>query len=95
MANSVIAPWNDRNRKFSPLKALTLAALIVPALWFYREAASGDFGMTPLGEMTFWSGILSMGVMLAALAVTPAAAILHWPRLVIVRRMIEIGRAHV
>jgi sulfoxide reductase heme-binding subunit YedZ len=61
-----------------------------PALWLLYSTAAGEFGPTPLGELTFWSGIWSMAILLLALAITPAATILRWSRLIAVRRMIGV-----
>jgi sulfoxide reductase heme-binding subunit YedZ len=40
--------------------------------------------------MTYWSGVWATGVLLMALAVTPALTILRWPGLVDVRRMLGV-----
>src|SRR5262245_48209000 len=83
-------PWQDRSRRFSGLKAVTFASMVGPALSLLYSAATGAFGITPLGELTFWSGIWSIAVLLLALAITPAATIFRWSRLIIVRRMIGV-----
>jgi methionine sulfoxide reductase heme-binding subunit len=86
----LIWPWQDRNRRFSWLKAVTFAFMLWPALWLLYSTAAGGFGITPLGELTFWSGIWSMAILLLALAITPSATIFRWRRLIIVRRMIGV-----
>ena len=83
-------PWQDRNRRFSWLKAAAFGFMLGPAIWLLSSTLSGGFGITPLGELTFWSGIWSMGILLLALAVTPIATIFRWTRLIIVRRMIGV-----
>ena len=83
-------PWQDRNRHFSWLKAITLAGMFGPALWLLSSTASGAFGLTPIGELTFWSGVWAIAILLLALAVTPGAKIFRWGRLIIVRRMIGV-----
>jgi methionine sulfoxide reductase heme-binding subunit len=40
-----------------------------------------------LGGLTYWSGVWATVILLAALAVTPAATIFRWPALIDVRRM--------
>ena len=82
--------WHDRSGKFSSLKSVTLALMTVPALWMLYSALYGEFGITPLGELTFWSGIWSMAILPLALTVTPLATIFRWPRLLVVRRMIGV-----
>jgi sulfoxide reductase heme-binding subunit YedZ len=44
-----------------------------------------------LNGLTYWSGVWATVVLLAALAVTPAAVILRWPALTDVRRMIGVA----
>ena len=82
--------WHDRSGKFSSLKSVTLALMTVPALWMLYSALYGEFGITPLGELTFWSGVWSMAILPLALTVTPLATIFRWPRLLVVRRMIGV-----
>jgi methionine sulfoxide reductase heme-binding subunit len=90
MGVRLIWPWQDRNCRFSWLKVVTFASMFGPGLWLLLSTATGEFGITPLGELTFWSGIWSMAILLLALAITPGATILRWSRLIIVRRMIGV-----
>jgi methionine sulfoxide reductase heme-binding subunit len=86
----LIWPWQDRTRKLSLLKASTLALMFVPAIWLIDQVATGEFGPVPLGGMTYWSGFWATAILLAALAITPAASIFGWRALIIVRRMIGV-----
>jgi methionine sulfoxide reductase heme-binding subunit len=86
----LIWPWQDRTRKFSVLKAGTFALMFVPAVWLIDQVATGEFGPVPLGGMTYWSGFWATAILLAALAITPAATIFGWRSLIIVRRMIGV-----
>jgi sulfoxide reductase heme-binding subunit YedZ len=86
----VIWPWQDASRKFSWLKATTLALMFVPAIWIAHDFAAGEFGPVPLGGMTYWSGLWATAILLLALVITPASAILRWRNLIIVRRMIGV-----
>jgi sulfoxide reductase heme-binding subunit YedZ len=86
----LIWPWQDRSRRFSWLKAGTLAVMFVPAIWLIEQVAAGEFGPVPLGGMTYWSGFWATAILLAALAITPAATIFGWRRLIVVRRMIGV-----
>ncbi len=86
----MIWPWQDGNRGFSWLKAATFALMFAPAIWLVAQVAAGEFGPVPLGGMTYWSGFWATGLLLLALAVTPAAAIVRWRRLLVVRRMIGV-----
>jgi methionine sulfoxide reductase heme-binding subunit len=85
-----IWPWQDRSQRFSWPKAITLALLFGPGLWLLYSTATGEFGLTPLGELTFWSGIWSIAILLLALLITPLATIFRFSRLIILRRMIGV-----
>jgi sulfoxide reductase heme-binding subunit YedZ len=86
----VIWPWQERNRRFSWLKASTFALMFGPAIWLVHQVVSGRFQPLPLAGMTYWSGVWATAILLLALAITPAITILHWSRLLIVRRMIGV-----
>src|SRR5258707_5243583 len=88
----LIWPWQDRNRRFSWLKASAFALVLLPAIRFAYQFGIGEYGILPiaLGGMTYWSGVWATAVLLMALAVTPALTILRWPALVDVRRMIGV-----
>jgi sulfoxide reductase heme-binding subunit YedZ len=85
-------PWWDVDRRFSFLKAVTFGLMFLPAIWFVDQVETGGFGIYPLSlaGMTFWSGVLATGILLLALAITPAVTVLRWSRLMMVRRMIGI-----
>ena len=85
-----IWPWQDRNRRFSPIKAATFAALFLPAIWIAWQVETHQFGPFPRAGMTYWSGVWATAILLFALAVTPAMAIFRWRQLMIVRRMIGV-----
>jgi sulfoxide reductase heme-binding subunit YedZ len=86
----LIWPWQDRSRQFSWLKASTFALMLVPAIRSAYLFGIGDYGVTPLAGLTYWSGVWATVVLLMALAVTPAATIFRWPGVVDVRRMIGV-----
>ena len=88
----LIWPWQDRNRRFSGLKAAAFALVLVPAIRFTYQFATGDYGILPIayGGMIYWSGVWATAILLMALAVTPALTILRWPALIDVRRMIGV-----
>jgi methionine sulfoxide reductase heme-binding subunit len=72
----LIWPWQDRRGRFSWLKGVTFALMVgLAARFFWQAYGAGDYGMFPiaLGGMTFWSGVWATVILLAALAVTPAA----------------------
>jgi methionine sulfoxide reductase heme-binding subunit len=89
-----IWPWQDRNRQFSWLKASAFALVLAPALRTAWLIGIGDYGTVAaimLNGLTYWSGVWATVVLLAALAVTPAAVILRWPALTDVRRMVGVA----
>src|SRR5262245_60921101 len=64
--------------------------MFAPGLWLVYQVATEQFGPVPLGGMTYWSGLWATTLVMLALAITPAAAIFRWPRLIVVRRMIGV-----
>jgi sulfoxide reductase heme-binding subunit YedZ len=64
--------------------------MFVPATWLIYQVATEQFGPVPLGGMTYWSGLFATGLVMLALAITPAATIFGWARLIIIRRMIGV-----
>jgi sulfoxide reductase heme-binding subunit YedZ len=90
MSVQLIWPWQDGKRGFSWLKASVFALMFAPAIWLVHQVWTEQFGPVPLGGMTYWSGLWATALLLAALAVTPATAILGWRGLIIVRRMIGV-----
>jgi sulfoxide reductase heme-binding subunit YedZ len=88
----LIWPWQDRNRRFSWLKASTFALILFPAIRFVYDVGTGEYGIFPIafGNMTYWSGVWATAILLMALAVTPALTIFRWHALIDVRRMIGV-----
>ena len=87
---NLIWPWQDRNHRFSWLKATIFALLFLPAIWIVYQVQTRQFGPFPLAGMTYWSGVWATAMLLFALAVTPAMTILRWRHLVVVRRMVGV-----
>jgi hypothetical protein len=44
----LIWPWQDRKRRFSWLKASTLALMVLPTIRFAYQARAGEFGILPI-----------------------------------------------
>jgi sulfoxide reductase heme-binding subunit YedZ len=89
-----IWPWQDRNRRFSWLKAGAFALVLLPAIrtaWLVGTGEYGTVAAIMLNGLTYWSGVWATVVLLAALAVTPAATIFRWPALPDVRRMVGVA----
>src|SRR5215831_14458701 len=78
----LIWPWEDRNRRFSWLKASSFALMLLPAVRSAYLVGAGDYGNSltvVLEGLTYWSGVWATVILLMALAVTLFATIFRWP----------------
>ncbi len=85
------APWNERNGRFSPLKAAVFAALFAPAIWIVFQASAGWLAPKPVTEMIHRSGDWALRLLLLSLLVTPLRKIAQWPKLIAIRRMVGVA----
>lgn len=85
------APWRDRTGRISALKAVTFAALFLPAAVAAFELGSGAFAAEPAKQVARALGLWTFRLILIALAVTPMMQIFRLPRLLIVRRTIGVA----
>ncbi|MGZ9809794.1 sulfite oxidase heme-binding subunit YedZ [Pseudoroseicyclus sp. H15] len=83
-------PWRGPNGRLSVLKLIVFLALIYPAGWMLYWWDAGIW-MVPQADLTYWSGVWAIWMLLASLAITPARQILRWGRLLQVRRMIGVA----
>jgi len=88
----LIWPWQDRQRRFSWLKASAFALVLLPGIRMVYQTVAGDYGMLAmaLGSLVYWSGVWATVVLLMALTVTPIITVFRWPALIDVRRMIGV-----
>jgi methionine sulfoxide reductase heme-binding subunit len=86
----MIVPWRDRHGRFLPLKAAVLAAGFVPGAMLAFWWANRMLGARPVTEVIHGSGDWAIRFVLIALAITPAARVLNWPRLLLVRRIVGL-----
>ncbi|HZB92128.1 MAG TPA: protein-methionine-sulfoxide reductase heme-binding subunit MsrQ [Stellaceae bacterium] len=84
-------PWLDYSGRLSPLKLLVFAALFLPGGWTALALATGQLGADPIKEALHELGLWAIRFLLIALAITPARAVLQWPRLMLVRRMLGVA----
>jgi methionine sulfoxide reductase heme-binding subunit len=84
-------PWYDYGGRLSPLKLAAFVTLFVPAGWVAVAYGFGLLGARPLNAAIHTIGLWTIRLIFLALAVTPLRQILHWPRLIIVRRMIGVA----
>ena len=88
---AVKAPWNDYSGRLSPLKLAVFAALFLPVCWTLFAFLAGKLGARPLNEAIHQQGLWTIRLILVALAITPLRAVLQWPRLILVRRMVGVA----
>jgi len=86
-------PWKDHAGRFSLLKATTFLLTLYPALLLLGRWAAGDLGGRPYTEAIHRSGDWAVRFLILALAVTPMRAVLNWPRVVLLRRMLGVAAA--
>jgi sulfoxide reductase heme-binding subunit YedZ len=84
-------PWNDRSGAFSPLKATTLTALLLPGLWLAWLWLSDGLGPRRLDAAIHFSGNWAVRVLVLSLLVTPARQMLRQARIILVRRMVGVA----
>lgn len=87
----MILPWRDRHGRFLPLKAAVLAVGFVPGAVLAWWWANGMLGGRPVTEVIHGAGDWAIRYLLISLAVTPAARVLNWPRLLQVRRIVGLS----
>ena len=88
---SMTLPWQNRGGSLSPLKLIVFLALFAPGLWTLFGLLHGSLGPRPLTEAIHQTGLWAVRFLLISLAVSPLRRLLHWPRLVLVRRMIGVA----
>ncbi len=86
----MIVPWRDRHGRFLPLKAVVLAAGFIPGAVLAFWWANGMLGGRPVTEVIHGTGDWAIRYLLISLAITPAARVLNWPRLLTVRRIVGL-----
>jgi sulfoxide reductase heme-binding subunit YedZ len=86
----MIVPWRDRHGRLLPLKAAVLAAGFIPGAVLAYWWANGMLGARPVTEVLHGAGDWALRYLLISLAITPAARLLNWPRLLTVRRIVGL-----
>ena len=88
----LFAPWRDPAGRFSALKAGALLCLL-PAAVLAQDALAGTLGGRPINEAIHVAGDWTVRFLLLTLAVTPTRAVLDWPRVLLLRRMLGVTTA--
>ena len=82
-----MTPLTDRQNRFSPLKAATLALALLPALvigyWFFTNQLGPLAVKAALRLMGDWT----IRFLIMALALSPLQRVLNYPKLALIRRM--------
>ncbi|MDE2516839.1 MAG: ferric reductase-like transmembrane domain-containing protein [Rhodospirillales bacterium] len=90
-ARSFNPPWRDRGGRFVPIKAVVLFLVCLPALVLAYWAITRMLGGRPVMEAIYHSGLWAIRLLTISLAITPLAAVLALPRLLLVRRMVGVA----
>jgi sulfoxide reductase heme-binding subunit YedZ len=83
----------DRRGRFSTIRTVTLAILVIPFLRLLVLWLTGGLGGRPVMEFTHATGDYAVYFLLASLAVTPLISALGWQRLTTLRRRIGVAAA--
>lgn len=85
-----MTPLTDRQGKFSPLKAATLALALLPAMviayWFFTH----QLGPLPVRTALRLIGDWTVRLLVITLALTPLQRVLNWPKIALIRRMLGV-----
>jgi sulfoxide reductase heme-binding subunit YedZ len=84
-------PWLDRAGRLSRLKLATFLLVLAPGLWIAFSWWMGWYQPKPVTEAIHATGLWTVRLMLATLAVTPLRRIGNWPQLILVRRMLGVA----
>ena len=86
-----MALWHDRRKRFSLLRAATLALLVAPLLALIYFTATHNLGARPRTEAIHEAGLWSFRFLLLGLFITPMRRIARYALLVDVRRMVGVA----
>ena len=86
----MMVPWRDRHGRFLPLKAAVLLGGCIPGLVLAFWWVTGALGGRPVTEVIHGTGDWAIRFLLISLAITPAARVLDWPRILLVRRIVGL-----
>ena len=85
-----MTPLTDRQGRFSPLKATTLALALLPATviayWFFTH----QLGPLPVKEALRHIGDWTIRLLVITLVLTPLQRLLNYPKISLIRRMLGV-----
>jgi len=85
------APWTERNGDFSALKATAFAGVLAPGVYFTARYFQGALDASLWQILVRESGLWAIRFLMLTLAITPLKAILAWPQLTTLRRMLGVA----
>lgn len=88
-----LAPWRERNGRFSPLRLCVFLLLLAPGVWLAASLAAGTLGAKPVTEAIHQSGSWAIRFLVLSLLVTPLRRMTGWGRIIALRRMIGLAAA--
>jgi sulfoxide reductase heme-binding subunit YedZ len=86
-----MAIWHDKRGNYSALRAVTLLALITPALFGAYYTLTSNWGPRPFDAVTHFSGLWGIRILAATYLVTLLRRIGRWPQLINIRRMMGVA----
>lgn len=86
-----LAPWRERNGRFSPLGLAAFVATLLPGLMIAYGLLAGTLGAKPVTAALHGSGDWAIRFLLLSLLVTPLRRLSGWNRLIGIRRMLGLA----
>jgi sulfoxide reductase heme-binding subunit YedZ len=83
--------WCDRRGRISPLRIVTLLALLLPLAKAVIDGGEIGYGARPINELIHRAGFWALVFLGLTLAVSPFRRILRYGNLVDIRRMLGVG----
>lgn len=87
------APWRTPAGRFSWLKTVALGLCVAPVPYMAWQWRAEQLGGRPVHHLMLETGFWAIRFLVLCLAVTPARALLDWPRVVLLRRMLGLAAA--
>lgn len=84
-------PWNDRQGRFSALRAGCFTLVLVPGFILAWQAWSHQLGSKPWTQAVHDTGTWALRILVITLAITPLRRILDWNKLIGIRRMLGLS----
>jgi sulfoxide reductase heme-binding subunit YedZ len=72
------------------IKPVVFLACLAPALWLLYRALWGDLGVNPLETLTNETGIWTLRLLVATIAITPIRWVSKWNPIITFRRMVGL-----